>query len=86
MFDRSLARYWEPSDTAESRTLIDEIGACGRAEARAAAARLVAIGKLFAMLSPSVPADVQELHNGEEAPFAGHALELVSSAVLEFES
>ena len=49
MFDGSLSAYWEPSDTAESRTLIDDIGASGRAEARAAAARLVAIGKLFAI-------------------------------------
>ncbi len=45
MFD--LAEYWEPSDTEPSRTLIDRMRAAGRAEARAAAARLAAIAELF---------------------------------------
>ncbi|MCV7124942.1 DUF222 domain-containing protein, partial [Mycobacterium lacus] len=45
MFD--LAEYFEPPDTAQSRGLIERMRVAGRAEARAAAARLDAIGELF---------------------------------------
>ncbi|RAU91030.1 hypothetical protein DQP58_21525 [Mycobacterium colombiense] len=54
MFEEVIARFDEqferhyPSTTGESRALIDEICGSARAENRAAAAQLVAIGKLFA--------------------------------------
>ncbi|WP_156753102.1 DUF222 domain-containing protein, partial [Mycobacterium sp. 1245801.1] len=54
MFEEVIARFDEqferhyPSTTGESRALIDDICGSARAENRAAAAQLVAIGKLFA--------------------------------------
>ncbi|MGE2817140.1 HNH endonuclease signature motif containing protein [Mycobacterium heidelbergense] len=47
MFDTRLHDYWEPSDTGESRALIDRMCAAWRTEARAVADRLDAIGELF---------------------------------------
>lgn len=47
MFDTRLHEHFTPADTAQSRALIDQMSAAGRAEARAAAGRLDAIGELF---------------------------------------
>jgi hypothetical protein len=53
MFEDVRARFDElfercyPSTTAESPALVEEIGAAARAENRAAAAQLDAIGRLF---------------------------------------
>lgn len=47
MFDRAVHDYFEPSNTAESRALIDRMCASWRAEAQAAADRLDAIAELF---------------------------------------
>ena len=47
MFDTRLHEDWEPPQTEGSRALIDRMCAAGRAESRAAAARLDAIGELF---------------------------------------
>jgi hypothetical protein len=49
MFDTRLHEYWEPSDTDQSRTLIDRMCAARRVESRAAADRLDAIGELFVL-------------------------------------
>ncbi len=49
MFDSRLHDYWEPPDTAASRATLGEIAAATRAENRAAARRLAAIGRLFEM-------------------------------------
>ncbi|ORW52506.1 hypothetical protein AWB90_00215 [Mycobacterium paraense] len=49
MFDTRLHEYWEPPQTEGSRALVERMCASGRAEARAAADRLVAIGDLFEM-------------------------------------
>jgi len=45
-FDEMIERHY-PSKTGESAALLDEIGAAARAENRAAAAQLSAIGRLF---------------------------------------
>jgi len=45
-FDELVERH-HPSKTAESSALLERIGATGRAENRAAAAQLVAVGELF---------------------------------------
>ena len=47
MFDTRLHEDWEPPQTEGSRALIDRMCAAGRAESRAAAARLDAVGELF---------------------------------------
>ena len=47
MFDTGLAAYWEPTDCAESRGLIDGICEVSRAENIAVARRLGLIGELF---------------------------------------
>jgi Domain of unknown function (DUF222) len=47
MFDSDWFERRHPSTTAESAALVDRIGAAWRAENRAAAAQLVAIGELF---------------------------------------
>jgi hypothetical protein len=47
MFDTRLHEHFEPSDTAQSRALIDRMCSAGRAEAQAAAQRLDAIAALF---------------------------------------
>jgi hypothetical protein len=47
MFDTRLHDYWEPPQTQGSVALIDAMRAAGREEARAAAARLDAVGELF---------------------------------------
>jgi Domain of unknown function (DUF222) len=47
MFDTRLHEHWEPSDTAQSRALVDRMCGAWRSEARAAADRLDAIGELF---------------------------------------
>lgn len=47
MFDTRLHDYWEPPQTERSRSLVDRMRASWRAEARAAADRLDAIGELF---------------------------------------
>lgn len=49
MFDTRLHEYWEPPQTEGSRALVERMCGSGRAEARAAADRLVAIGELFEM-------------------------------------
>ncbi len=46
MFD-DLCDYFEPSDTAQSRDLIDQLASASREENRAAARRLSAIAELF---------------------------------------
>ncbi|BBX98116.1 HNH endonuclease signature motif containing protein [Mycobacterium lacus] len=56
-----FAEYFEPSDTAQSRGLIERMRVAGRAEARAAAARLDAIGELF---------ELRRVERGEEADWA----------------
>jgi len=61
MCDPRLADHFEPSDTDESRALIEAMGVAGRAEARAAAARLEAIGKLF---------ELRRVERGEEPEWA----------------
>ncbi len=47
MFDTRLHGYWEPPQTEGSRALIESMCAAGRAESRAAAARLDAVAELF---------------------------------------
>jgi hypothetical protein len=47
MFDSRLYEDWKPPQTEGSRALIDRMCAAGRAESRAAAARLDAVGELF---------------------------------------
>ena len=47
MFDTRLHEDWKPPQTEGSRALIDRMCAAGRAESRAAAARLDAVGELF---------------------------------------
>ena len=47
MCDRGLAEYFKPSDTDQSRGLIERMCTAGRAEAQAAADRLDAIWELF---------------------------------------
>jgi Domain of unknown function (DUF222) len=61
MFDRRLHDYWEPPETARSRDLIDRMRADWRAEARAAADRLEAIGELF---------ELRRIERGEHADWA----------------
>jgi hypothetical protein len=116
-FDELVERH-HPATTPESAPLVERICAQARAENRAAAAQLVAIGELFAyrlsrcaeteewaidtmqavahprgqpqvlLPHPSRCEDVSSLGSGdgEEAPFAGDALELVRSAVFKFKS
>jgi hypothetical protein len=47
MFDTRLHEYWKPPQSERSRALIDRMCGARRAEARAAADRLDAIGELF---------------------------------------
>ncbi len=61
MFDNRLHEYFEPSDTAQSRALIDRMRAAWRVEAQAAADRLDAIGELF---------ELRRVERGEEADWA----------------
>ncbi|WP_142281023.1 DUF222 domain-containing protein, partial [Mycobacterium palustre] len=49
MFDKRLHEYWEPPQTEGSRALVERMCASWRAEARAGAGRLDAIGELFEM-------------------------------------
>ena len=63
MFDTRLHEDWEPPQTEGSRALIDRMCAAGRAESRAAAARLDAIGELF------------ELHRGQRGEAADWAVD-----------
>jgi hypothetical protein len=49
MFDSRIHDYWDPPDSAASRSLIEELVTAGRAENQAAARRLTAIGDLFEM-------------------------------------
>jgi hypothetical protein len=61
MFDTGLHEYWEPPQTERSRALIDRMCGAGRAEARAAADRLDAVGELFEM---------RRAERGEQADWA----------------
>src|SRR5262249_31368751 len=61
MFDRRLHDYFEPSNTAQSRALIDRMQASGRREAQAAADRLDAIGELF---------ELRRVERGEQQDWA----------------
>lgn len=61
MFDTRLHEYWEPSQTERSRALMERMCGSGRAEARAAADRLVAVGELF---------ELRRAQRGEEADWA----------------
>lgn len=72
MFDRSLADYFEPSDTAQSRALIDRVCASSRAENRAAADRLDAIGQLF---------ELRRIERGERKDWAVDTWAAVSADV-----
>ncbi|MGY4709030.1 DUF222 domain-containing protein [Mycolicibacterium sp. CBM1] len=47
MFDQMLCDYFEPSDTAQSRDLIEQLNAFSRQENQAAAQRLRVIAELF---------------------------------------
>jgi hypothetical protein len=47
MFDTRLHEHWKPSETDQSRALVDRMRVSWRAEAQAAADRLDAIGELF---------------------------------------
>lgn len=70
-FDRLFAK-WDPADTNQTRSLITRIGAASRAEARASAERLVAIGELFT-------ARLREFGEAEE--WAVDTVEVVTSEV-----
>ncbi|ORW91242.1 hypothetical protein AWB92_18855 [Mycobacterium sp. IEC1808] len=61
MFDTRLHEYWEPPQTERSAALIGRMCASWRAEARAAADRLDAIGELF---------ELRRAQRGEEADWA----------------
>ncbi|MDT5259493.1 MAG: hypothetical protein QOD10_4573, partial [Mycobacterium sp.] len=61
MFDTRLHEYWKPSDTEQSRALIDRMRTAGRAESRAAAERLDAIAELF---------ELRRAERGEQADWA----------------
>jgi hypothetical protein len=61
MFDTRLHDYWEPPQCVASRALVDRMCAAWRAEARAAADRLDAIGELFEM---------RRAQRGEQADWA----------------
>jgi Domain of unknown function (DUF222) len=61
MFDTRLHEHFEPSDTAQSRALIDRMCSAGRAEAQAAAQRLDAIAALF---------ELRRAERGEHADWA----------------
>jgi hypothetical protein len=61
MFDTRLHEYWKPPQTEDSRALIDRMCIAGRAESRAAAARLDAVGELF---------ELRRAQRGEEADWA----------------
>lgn len=61
MFGRQLHDYWEPPDTARSRSLIDGIGVAQRAESRAAAQRLRLVAELF---------ETRRAERGEEPDWA----------------
>lgn len=60
-FDIRWHDHFEPSDTAQSRALIDRMCTAGRAEAQAAAARLDAIAELF---------ELRRAERGEHADWA----------------
>lgn len=49
MFDKGLADYWEPPDTAASRDLLGDLAAAQRRENQAGARRLRLIAELFGM-------------------------------------
>ena len=55
------SEYFEPSDTAESRALIDRVCVSSRLEPRAAAERLDALGELF---------ELRRVERGEEPDWA----------------
>jgi Domain of unknown function (DUF222) len=61
MFDRRLHEYWEPPRTERSGALVEAMRGSWRAEARAAAARLDAIGELF---------ELRRAQRGERAEWA----------------
>jgi hypothetical protein len=61
MFDTRLHEYWEPPETERSCALVERMCAAWRAEARAAADRLDAIGELF---------ELRRAQRGEEADWA----------------
>jgi Domain of unknown function (DUF222) len=61
MFDTRLHEYWDPPRTERSRALVERMCASWRAEARAAADRLDAIGELF---------ELRRAQRGEEADWA----------------
>lgn len=61
MFDTRLHEYWEPPATERSAALIARMCGAGRAEARAAADRLDAVGELF---------ELRRTQRGEEADWA----------------
>jgi hypothetical protein len=61
MFDRRLHEHWDPPPTESSRALVERMCASWRAEARAAAERLDAIGELFEM---------RRTQRGEQADWA----------------
>jgi Domain of unknown function (DUF222) len=77
--------YWErchPSSTPESAALVDRICASGRAENRAAAAQLVAIGELFAYRLSRCSETEEWAIDTEEAVAAEVAAELRISQAL----
>ncbi len=49
MFDKGLADYWEPPDTAASRELLNDLAAAQRRENQACARRLRVVAELFGM-------------------------------------
>ncbi|OBI80030.1 HNH endonuclease signature motif containing protein [Mycobacterium sp. 1245805.9] len=61
MFDTRLHEYWEPPVTERSAALIERMCGAGRAEARAAAERLDAVGELF---------ELRRAQRGEAADWA----------------
>jgi Domain of unknown function (DUF222) len=61
MFDTRLHEYWKPPQTEHSRALIDRMCSAGRAESRAAAARLDAVAELF---------ELRRAEHGEQADWA----------------
>ncbi len=61
MFDTRLHEHWDPPQTSRSRVLVERMCGSWRAEARAAADRLDAIGELF---------ELRRVQRGEQAEWA----------------